>query len=257
MLIKKCLIKRRDNYKHVAPSRDFSVSKLPRARAFRCNHLNKNNLSRCKRRVVHGYEGCYMHSPEAYNLVIAKSNYKYADKKGLFAWDGTRSKRILFKSGDVICKVNGEILHYEKLKRRYEYNLFQCHEVIQLSEECFEDCLTTRSFGSHAQIAENMDDCNARIVLDDEKRRCHIVADKDIANGEEIWCRRRLINNSWCGGFRIPSKPKAEEDEQDQRQYREERRCRQESAMKARVEFEMSEDLGQVKLDLLEEFDDY
>jgi len=158
-----------------------------------CNHVNPNTHRRCKNRVVIGVDLCWLHDRTDLKLKIAQSTIPNAGK-GLFAYDnklaganGPRPRRgnpVVFYSGAMICRYNGQIITAEKLHQRYGEFTAPYGMTVNQSRGIYEDGATRRGIGS---LANTNTDHNINAHFEIRNGVIVLVANKPIRNNEEIF----------------------------------------------------------------------
>ena len=144
----------------------------------RCTYMKKNG-EQCKNNVIIGQPYCWIHERIGNNLKIARSLIEDAGL-GLFAWNGTGNRDVVFKKGEIICPYYGEIIDEEELIRRYAapYGIeIKAHEI-------YEDAALQRGIGSLVNHWPRKK--NVRFSVSRQKR-VNVVALKKIRNGEELY----------------------------------------------------------------------
>ncbi len=148
----------------------------------RCEAHNKTG-SRCKRKVIIGFEYCFSHLPIEKHLKIADSEINGAGK-GLFAYDRTKEEGdIIFRKGDNICNYNGQLLSMDTIHERYQDKT--APYAVQVNNNHAVDCACKRGIGSIANTLPGHN--NATFSVNSTYRTAKLVATKNIRNGDEIY----------------------------------------------------------------------
>ena len=102
---------------------------------------------------------------------------------GLFARRGSVDDRtIVFKSGDVICQYNGEIISQQTLEERYGDNTAPYGVELRAGRK--EDGALARGVGTLINHYPRKKNC--RIAVN-RANRAQIIAIKNIKNGDELF----------------------------------------------------------------------
>lgn len=151
---------------------------------YQCSHTQNNR--RCKNRVCIGLSMCWIHT--RFNLHIKVTNSKIHNAGvGLFAFDNKQADNaIIFRKGDKICDYNGEIIDEAELHRRYGDKT--APYAIQINTDGrYEDGATHRGIGTLLNSptgTTHRPNCRFSVGKD---RKAHIVATRNIKNGEELY----------------------------------------------------------------------
>ena len=159
---------------------------------------------RCQNNTIMGLPYCYAHTLSKQKLLIKASAHVGHEGKGVFAHNVIAERGRVFKEGDVICSLEGEVRSTAQMKRRYgsidniPYGIFVVHPTLWLDGACL------RSIGmliNHAPASR----ANVRLSFDYDattrKADFFVIALHDINHGTEL-----LMNWNWRNvqGWRAP-----------------------------------------------------
>jgi len=147
----------------------------------RCR-ANAKAGNRCKNRVTIGLSTCWQHTLSQKFLQIKTSTIPNAGD-GLFARRGKIDDRtiVVFKSGNVVCQYNGEIISQQTLEDRYGDNTAPYGVELRGRKE---DGALARGVGT--LINHNPRKKNCRIATN-RANRAQIIAIKNVKNGDELF----------------------------------------------------------------------
>ena len=151
-----------------------------------CRYIIPRTQQRCKRRVVIGLPCCPAHLVAKYNIQIRPS-LKQVEKMGVFAYNPTLgAKAIVFRKGDTICYMGGELVDVRVLAHRYGIKNIAPY-VEEVNYNLGEDGALYRGIGNLVNHKpERL--CNTEIDIDDEINRIVYKAKRNIKNNEELTC---------------------------------------------------------------------
>ena len=149
----------------------------------RCTASSKGSGNRCKNRVTIGLSTCWQHTLSQKFLQVKTSTIPNAGD-GLFARKGPIDDRsiVVFKSGDVICQYNGEMISQQTLESRY--GQFTAPYGVELRAGRKEDGALSRGIGTLINHYPRKKNC--RIAIN-RANRAQIISMKTIKNGDELF----------------------------------------------------------------------
>jgi len=150
-----------------------------------CIHTNPITDVRCKRKVYIGLPYCWQHLAKDKQLKIKPSGLANAGK-GLFAFDGKRDDKIIFKPKQIIANYDGEHINKNTLIQRYSNKT--APYGIKLSDDNYEDGALHRGVGTLPNHTSSRF-TNAKLVAGriDGKPSAKVKAIKNIRNNKEIF----------------------------------------------------------------------
>lgn len=147
-----------------------------------CSFTNPITKQRCKRKQYIGFDVCWQHLRTRYKIRIAPTTLKGVSGKGLFAFNNTNNKDIVFKPNDNIIAYRGEIINTKELEERYEDKT--APYAVMINKTSFIDAGCERGVGS---FANHKSRSSANAKLSYFRGEVRIKAIKNIRNGDEIF----------------------------------------------------------------------
>ena len=151
----------------------------------RCIHENPRTHVRCKRTVYIGLPYCWQHMQSDEQLKIKKSTIPHSGK-GLFAYNGTKDNKIIFKPKQIIANYDGERIDEATINKRY--GDYTAPYGIYISKNIYEDGALQRGIGTTPNHS-NSKQTNAKLYAGkiDGKKAIKVKATKNIRNNNEIF----------------------------------------------------------------------
>ena len=148
----------------------------------RCSFVNPRTEKRCERTQYLGFDVCWQHLRIKYKIRIAQTTLKGVSGRGLFAFNNTNNKDIVFKSNDNIITYRGQPVSADDLEQRYGDKTAPYAVVI--NKTSFIDAGCERGVGS---FANHKPRSRANAKLSFYKGVITLKATKNIRNGDEIF----------------------------------------------------------------------
>ena len=148
----------------------------------RCSFVNPRTDKRCERTQYLGFDVCWQHLRIKYKIRIAQTTLPGVSGKGLFAFNNTNNKDIVFKPNDTIITYRGQPVSADDLEQRYGDKTAPYAVVI--NKTSFIDAGCERGVGS---FANNKARSKANAKLSLNKGVITLKATKNIRNGDEIF----------------------------------------------------------------------
>jgi hypothetical protein len=146
-----------------------------------CTHINPTTNQRCKRFQIIGCGLCWAHLQSDRHLKVKSSTIPNAGR-GLFAYNKTDNRDIVFRKGDFIINYDGEKLNELQLNTRYGNST--APYSIKVKNNYFEDGACRRSPGS---LINHQPNARVNSRYSTNYRLIKIFATKNIRNGDEIF----------------------------------------------------------------------
>lgn len=154
--------------------------------SLQCRYIIPTTNQQCKRRVVIGLPCCPTHLVAKYNIQIRPS-LKQGVKKGVFAFNPLKGERaIVFRKGETICYMVGELIDNRDLHNRYGAQNIGPYSA-DLNYGLTEDGALYRGVGNLVNYKPERQS-NTEIEIDDEINRIVFKAKRNIKNNEELTC---------------------------------------------------------------------
>ena len=148
----------------------------------RCSFVNPRTDKRCERTQYLGFDVCWQHLRIKYKIRIAQTTLTGVSGKGLFAFNNTNNKDIVFKSNDNIITYRGQPVSADDLEQRYGNKT--APYAVMINKSSFIDAGCERGVGS---FANNKARSKANAKLSLNKGVITLKATKKIRNGDEIF----------------------------------------------------------------------
>ena len=143
--------------------------------------------AQCKRRVVIGLPFCFAHTRMYLHLTVHDSTIPEAGK-GVFAYDKSDNRVLVFEKGEYVCQYWGERISKEELEQRYPGNITAPYGIEIGDTNTFMDGACVRGLGTLVNHEANKRRANAELRDEfiDGEYLVIIRARKRIYNGDEI-----------------------------------------------------------------------
>ena len=148
----------------------------------RCSFVNPRTDKRCERTQYLGFDVCWQHLRIKYKIRIAQTTLTGVSGKGLFAFNNTNNKDIVFKPNENIITYRGQPVSADDLEQRYGNKT--APYAVMINKSSFIDAGCERGVGS---FANNKARSKANAKLSLNKGVITLKATKKIRNGDEIF----------------------------------------------------------------------